>query len=232
MIVSWKLIYPQKTADQTLSGARIGMKTRILSAHQPEAIHTAVDILRSGGLVAFPTDTVYGLGANAFDPAAVRSLFLAKGRRDEKAVPVLIADPSDLGRVAMEASEMAAALAAHFWPGPLTIVVPKHPDLPAEISILPTVGVRIPDHPLTRALLQAAGPLAVSSANRSGGANPIRAQDVLAQLDGIIGLIIDGGMTPGGVPSTVVDCVGAEPQVLREGPISATDILRLLGAEL
>jgi L-threonylcarbamoyladenylate synthase len=124
---------------------------------------------------------------------------------------------------------MALTLAAHFWPGPLTLVIPKHPDLPEAVSATSTVGVRVPDHAAARALLQASGPLAATSANLSGQPSPSTAEEVRAQLGGRIPLILDGGRTPGGVPSTVVDCLGAEPKVLREGPISSQEIFKSLG---
>jgi L-threonylcarbamoyladenylate synthase len=111
-------------------------------------------------------------------------------------------------------------------------VVPKHPDLPEAVSTTAKVGVRVPDHPAARRLLQAAGPMAVTSANLSGQASPSTAAEVLAQLNGRIALILDGGKTPGGVPSTVVDCVGAEPKILREGPVTLGEIARALGLEL
>jgi L-threonylcarbamoyladenylate synthase len=189
----------------------------------------AYEILKGGGLVAFPTDTVYGLGALAFDGLAVESLYVAKDRPAEKAIPVLIADLEDLAKVSPEAPQIALELAARFWPGPLTLVVPKHPDLPESVSATSTVGVRLPDHPVARALLRLAGPLAVTSANLSGQPSPTTAQEVLAQLDGRIPLILDGGRTPGGVPSTVVDCTGTDLQILREGPISKDEILEFWG---
>jgi L-threonylcarbamoyladenylate synthase len=208
------------------------METQVISTSSPDAIPRAIAVLKSGGLVAFPTDTVYGLGALAFDAEAVRSIYTVKGRSEEKGIPVLIADPLDLEKVALEVSEIAAALAAHFWPGPLTLVLPKHPNLPDIIASTATIGVRIPDHPVARMLLQAAGPLAVSSANRSGQHNSSTAQEVLIQMRGQFALILDGGRAMGGIPSTVVDCVGAEPKILREGPILKTEIWKVLGYEL
>jgi L-threonylcarbamoyladenylate synthase len=115
-------------------------------------------------------------------------------------------------------------LAAKFWPGSLTLVVPKNPRLPAAVSSLPTVGVRMPDHALARRLLEQTGPMAVTSANLSGEPNALTAAHVLAQLSGRIELVLDGGRVPGGVPSTVVDCTAAVPQILREGPVTAADI--------
>ncbi len=205
------------------------MNTVILSVQDPLALPRALEILQFGGLVAFPTDTVYGVGALAFNGAAVESIYAAKGRPVEKAIPVLIGDADDLAKVSAEVPEIALKLAARFWPGPLTMVVPKHPGLPEAVSATPTVGVRIPDHPVARALLRLAGPMAVTSANLSDQPSPCTAQDVFAQLGGRIALILDGGKTPGGVPSTVVDCVGAELQVLRAGPIPRSEILAVAG---
>lgn len=197
-------------------------------ADEPGAMKHALDILNSGGLVAFPTDTVYGLGALAFEAAAVGSIYTAKDRPVEKAIPILIGDPADLSKVALEIPEIAWRLAARFWPGPLTLVVPKHPSLPEAVSASPTVGVRLPDHPVARALLRLAGPMAVTSANISNQASPSTADEALAQLGGRIPLILDGGRTAGGVPSTVVYCLGAEPVILREGLLSGEQIKAFL----
>ena len=189
-----------------------------------ESIQTAFDILQRGGLVAFPTDTVYGVGALAFDGKAVESIYAAKDRPIEKAIPILIADAVDMEKVGIDIPEVAYQLATRFWPGPLTCVVPKQPTLPESVSATNTVGVRVPDHEVARALLRAAGPMAVTSANISGQPSPSTAQEVFAQLGGRIDLIIDGGTTPGGVPSTLVDCTGEEIKILREGPISLEEI--------
>jgi L-threonylcarbamoyladenylate synthase len=205
------------------------MRTTVLLAQDPQALIRALEILTSGGLVAFPTDTVYGVGALAFNTAAVESIYAAKDRPLEKAIPVLIADPADLAKVTLEISLAAARLATRFWPGALTLVVVKHPDLPEAVTAKASVGVRVPDHPVARALLRAAGPMAVTSANRSGQPSPDTAAEVLTQLGGRIALILDGGKTPGGVPSTVVDCVEAEPRIIREGPITKDAIRSTLG---
>lgn len=205
------------------------MNTEVLSAQDPLALQRALEILQLGGLVAFPTDTVYGVGALAFDGAAVESIYAAKDRPVEKAIPVLIGDADDLAKVSAEVPEIALKLATRFWPGPLTLVMPKHPKLPEAVSAAPTVGVRIPDHPVARALLRLAGPMAVTSANLSGQPSPSTAQEVFAQLGGRIALILDGGKTPGGVPSTVVDCIGVEPQVLRAGAIPKSEIMAVSG---
>jgi len=200
------------------------MKTVIFPADKHEAISHALEILKRGGLVAFPTDTVYGVGALAFDAAAVESIYSAKDRPVEKAIPILIGGPEDLDKVTADIPPIAAKLAARFWPGPLTLVVSKHQRLPEVVSAAPTVGVRVPDHPVARALLRAAGPMAVTSANISGGPNPNTAGEVSRQLNGRIPLILDGGQTPGGVPSTVINCLGTEPVILREGPVTLKDI--------
>ena len=205
------------------------MKTEIILAQDPRGLLLALEILKFGGLVAFPTDTVYGLAALAYNGDAVISIYEVKDRPVEKAIPVLIGDVSDLEKVCAEVPEIARKLAARFWPGPLTLVVPKNPQLPEAVSARPTVGVRIPDHPVARALLRLAGPLAVTSANLSGRQSPSTAQEVFDQLGGRIALILDGGKTPGGVPSTVVDCTGPELQVLRKGSISKGEILAMSG---
>lgn len=201
------------------------MKTEVVSSTSPHAIRRALEILQSGGLVAFPTDTVYGVGALAFDQRAIESIYAAKDRPVEKAIPVLIGDKEDLAKVADDVPLVALRLIDRFWPGPLTVLVPKKATLPEAISATSTVGVRVPNHEVARGLLRLAGPMAVTSANISGQASPITARQVLAQLGGRIAMIIDGGETPGGIPSTLVDCMGTEIQILREGPISKEELL-------
>ncbi len=204
------------------------METRILPASSQESIAEALEVLQSGGLVAFPTDTVYGVGSLAFDAKAVESIYLAKDRPIEKAIPVLIGDLEEMEKVGTDIPDSARKLASHFWPGPLTILVPKRMDLPESVSATDTVGARVPDHEVARALLRAAGPMAVTSANISGKQSPVTAQEVYEQLKDRIDLIIDGGKTPGGVPSTLVDCTSTEIRVLREGPISLEELLSAL----
>ncbi len=200
------------------------MKTEILRSDHPVALHHAVDVLKHGGLVAFPTDTVYGLAALPFTSQTVERLFIVKGRNSDKAIAILVGDPGDLVKVSSGANEMANRLAQQFWPGPLTIVVPGHPSLPRVLSPNSTVGVRMPDHPVALDLLRRTGPLAVTSANLSGFSSTVTAQEVIEQLGGRIHLILDGGSTPAGVPSTVVDCLGLEPIILRPGPLSLEDL--------
>jgi L-threonylcarbamoyladenylate synthase len=201
------------------------MNTEILSTNQKDAIPRATQFLRQGGLVAFPTDTVYGVGASIDKPEAIKRIYQVKGRGSQKAIPVLLASAAAMSDVVHPLPPTIMRLAEWFWPGPLTIVVPKHPNLPGEISATPTVGVRIPDHPVALALLSAAGPLAVTSANRSGGPNSTTAASVRSYLGGKIDLILDGGETPGGMPSTVVELRGDEVIVLREGPVQMEQIL-------
>lgn len=204
------------------------METKILSINDPYALAQAIDVLTTGGLVAFPTDTVYGVGALVFNENAVASIYEAKGRGEGKAIPVLIGDFEQMDRVAMGVGSLCEKLARRFWPGPLTLVVPRHTSIPDVVTPYPTVGVRIPDFEPTRELLRLTGPLAVSSANRSGQSSPSTARGVEAQLGGRIALILDGGVTPGGMPSTLVDCSLGQPQILREGPITMEQILNAL----
>ena len=210
------------------------MQTQVLPSTDPRVLPLALEILQGGGLVAFPTDTVYGLGALIQIPDSIQALYTVKGRQSAKAIPILLSSPDEMERVALAVSPMAKRLAERFWPGPLTLVVSKHPGLPeylglpVELSSQPTVGVRMPDHSVALALLRITGPLAVTSANRSGEASAVTAREVEEQLGGRIGLVLDGGQTPGGVSSTVVDCTGYAPIILRQGPISFVELQQAL----
>jgi L-threonylcarbamoyladenylate synthase len=201
------------------------VKTEILAVIHPQALDIALDALAGGDLVAFPTDTVYGVGGSAFYPGPLDKLYRIKGRSSEKALPVLLGSMDQLPQVVNEMNSQAQQLARSFWPGPLTLVVPRRPELPDQLSPYPTVGVRIPDHPVAIQLLLRSGPLAVTSANRSGQSSAETAEEVFAQLGGRLPLILDGGTTPGGQPSTVVDCSGSELRILRPGPIALKDLL-------
>ena len=194
-------------------------QTRLLAASDPDTLNHVLATLQGGGTVVFPTDTVYGLAADVHNPAAIELLFEIKERPKDQAIAVLLGTPSQLAMVTEKPSDAAMQLAGKFWPGALTLVVPRHPDIPALLSPLPTIGVRVPDHAVAQQILQAAGPLAVTSANLSGQANASTAQQAAAQLDGRVDVIVDGGTTPGGVPSTVVDMTGSEPKILRPGPV-------------
>jgi L-threonylcarbamoyladenylate synthase len=196
------------------------MLTEILKAGYPGALDHAADVLQHGGLVAFPTDTVYGLASLPFTGEYVEGLFSAKGRNNTRAIAILIGEYSDLDRIVEQFDDKSSRLAHRFWPGPLTLVVPKHSGLPEELSPDSTIGVRMPDNPVALALLRKVGPLAVTSANISGQDNANTAEEVNHQLNGRVHLILDGGRTLGGIPSTVVNCTSASLVVLREGPIS------------
>ena len=204
------------------------MITKIISADHPNAIKRALELIRSGKLVAFPTDTVYGLGTQAFSLQAIQKLFQVKNREPNRAIPILLGGLDQLDLVTVSMGYVALRLAEVFWPGPLTLVVPRHPSLPDIIAPGNTIGIRMPDHPLALSLLGMSGPLATTSANLSGASSPQTAQEVRTQLNRRIPLILDGGRTPGGVPSTVVSCTDKEPVVLRPGPIRMDDLLRAL----
>ena len=201
------------------------MQTRVLSTEHPQALDLALEALRNGGLVVFPTDTLYGLGCNPNNSAALASLYAAKNRPTLKAIPVLIGETGQLQNLITALPPIAARLITRYWPGPLTLVLPRNPALPPELTPYPGLAVRMPNHPFALALLRAAGPLAVTSANISEHENPQDAAGVRAQLDGKVELILDGGRLSGGTASTIIDCMDAEPKLLREGPIRFEDVL-------
>jgi L-threonylcarbamoyladenylate synthase len=207
------------------------MKTEILRSDHPVALRHSIDVLLNGGLVAFPTDTVYGLAAMPFQDESVERLFFAKGRNSERAIAILIGELDDLPRVTGEISEKVSRLVKTFWPGPLTLIVPGNPSLPLKLSTNNTLGVRMPDHELSLLLLREIGPLAVTSANLSGKENTNTAQEVMDQLGGRVHLILDGGRTKGRVPSTVVDCTSSEIEILRKGPISLKKLQAALSVD-
>ena len=204
------------------------METTILAAGNTGSLEYARQLLMENRLVAFPTDTVYGVGALAFNFGAIDQLYLVKGRDTAKAIAVLLGNISALEQVTASMGSLAERLAQRFWPGPLTLVVHRHPDLPSNLSPLPTIGVRMPDHPVALELLNLTGPMAVTSANLSGAPNAITAQGVFDQLRGRIPLILDGGQTPGGQPSTVVDCTGDRLVILRQGPVALEQLQAVL----
>jgi L-threonylcarbamoyladenylate synthase len=188
----------------------------------PGRVDVAARYLLAGGIVAFPTDTVYGLAAHPDHPEAVARLFVAKRRPPEKAIPILLADALDLDRVADAPSAAAVQLANAFWPGALTLVVPRRR---TRSDDLPTVAVRVPALELARTLIRAAGgALAVTSANISGGPNTTTADEVVAQLDGRIEAVVDGGRCPGGIESTVIDTTQSPMKVLRRGALDVEAI--------
>jgi L-threonylcarbamoyladenylate synthase len=205
-----------------------------LSSSLPDAaaIARAADVLRGGGLVAFPTETVYGLGANALDAAAVAGIFVAKGRPANNPLIVHIARIDEARELVAEWPDAAGRLAARFWPGPLTLVLAKRPIVPEIVTAgTATVGLRIPAHPVARALLEAAGvPIAAPSANRSNELSPTTAEHVLKSLGGRIDVMLDGGPTSGGLESTVLDLTSSPPRILRPGLITPAEIEQVIGS--
>jgi len=200
--------------------------TRIIP---PSQLDTAIDILREGGLVVFPTDTVYGVAALARDAAAVAAIYRAKQRPSNMPIPVMVGDPMAVSEIAIPAPGFRE-LADAFWPGPLTIILPRRATLPDIVTAGgDTVALRIPDHPLVLALLRILNePLAVTSANRSGHPPALTADDARVQLDGRVEAIIDGGPAPGGLPSTIIDLTRTPPQILRRGPVTEAQIRAIL----
>jgi L-threonylcarbamoyladenylate synthase len=210
------------------------VRTEVIPSTDPAAIEQALQVLRAGGLIAFATDTVYGVGALPSLAPAVERIYLAKGRPRDKAIPLLMDSASRLEEVAENIPPEASLLAKKFWPGPLTIVLTRKPAVPDKITAGGTsVAVRVPDHPFALRLIAAAGgALATTSANLSGQPDPITAQEVLGYLGGRIDLILDGGRCPGGIPSTVIDLSGSSPHVVRWGAIKHASLDEALGRQL
>jgi L-threonylcarbamoyladenylate synthase len=205
-------------------------ETRIVPATDRACVGDAVRILRGGGLVCYPTDTVYGIGAAAGDDAAVRRLFAAKGRSPDKALPLLLAEAGDAAEVA-EVTPLARTLAIRFWPGALTIVMRKAPDYRSlALAGGETVALRVPNQDVVRAIVRALGePLTGTSANRAGAPPPVSVSEVASQMGEMVDLIIDGGPCRARLESTVVDITRDVPEVLREGPVSRGEIEEAVG---
>ncbi|HTU91525.1 MAG TPA: L-threonylcarbamoyladenylate synthase [Gemmataceae bacterium] len=212
------------------------MKTDVVAVDpavpNAEALAEAARVLRGGGLVAFPTETVYGLGANALDASAVARIFAAKGRPATNPLIVHVSNAGEARNVVADWPASAALLAEHFWPGPLTLVLPKRDTVPDVVTAGgPTVAVRVPAHPVAQALLRAADlPIAAPSANRSTELSPTRAEHVLHGLGGRIEMLLDGGPTSGGIESTVLDLTATPPRLLRPGPIGVAELEAALGS--
>ena len=201
--------------------------TITLPASSPEALERAADLLRQGLVVAFPTDTVYGVGCDLWQPVAIERLYWTKQRPYEMAIPVLVAGLSAVRQVAQDLGEPFEILARRFWPGELTLIVPRRKEVPDLLCAGgPTIAVRMPNHKLVlQLLMKLGGALAVTSANLSGRPAPCTADEVLSDLRGRIPLILDGGRCSGGVASTIIDCVAQPPILLRTGNLSL-DTLR------
>jgi L-threonylcarbamoyladenylate synthase len=206
------------------------MRTEFIKADEP-GVRRGAEVIRAGGLVAFPTETVYGLGADAMSAAAVSRIFEAKERPRGNPLIVHLASAATLESIAAVVPPLARDAAARFWPGPLTLVLPRAATVPLiTTGGLETVAVRVPAHPVARALIAASGrPIAAPSANRSGRPSPTRAEHVREDLDGRVELILDGGPTPVGVESTVLDMTTDPPMLLRPGGVTLEELQDCLG---
>ena len=204
------------------------MKTRLLTAHDTE---TAAAILRDGGLLGIPTETVYGLGANGLDPEAVRRIFEAKGRPQDNPLILHVPDASWLELYCENVPGTAYLLAEKFWPGPLTMILPRKGVIPAAVTCgLDTVGMRCPNHPVTLAIIRESGvPVAAPSGNLSGRPSPTCARHMLEDMDGRIDAIMDGGPCGVGVESTIVDLTAPVPRLLRPGGLPLEALQAVLG---
>lgn len=201
------------------------MVTKLLKAEQAGAIEEAARLLKDGHLIAFPTDTLYGVGADTFNPRAIKKLFAAKGRPLEKGIPILLSDVEYLGEIVSQTSDLAMKLAQNFWPGPLTLILPKKDSISEIISPDENIAVRVPDNVVARKFIRAAGgAVATSSANRSGEPPALDAQEALAALGDSIAAVLDGGKVSLGIASTIVDCTESPPRILRQGPLTAEEL--------
>jgi L-threonylcarbamoyladenylate synthase len=192
------------------------------------ALEQSVKVLNNGGLIVFPTDTVYGLASKFDQSEAIQRIYQVKGREQTKALPVLISNLDQIELISKGLSENAIKLARFYWPGALTVILEKREDLQVPLSMDNSIGIRIPDDPFVRNLAEQVGPLATTSANLSGLPNTTNIDEVLKQIGDSVDLIVDGGECAGGIPSTVVDCRGEEIKILREGTISKEEIIMLL----
>lgn len=206
------------------------METKILKATE-ESIERAVAIIQNGGVVGLPTETVYGLGANAFDSSAVEKIFEAKGRPKDNPMIVHVSSIDEVYPLVKEFPEKARKLAEKYWPGPLTIIMPKSDKVPARTSgNLDTVAVRMPSHPVMRKVIERSGcPIAAPSANLSGSPSPTNAKYVFDDMDGRIELILDGGECEVGLESTVITLATEKPRLLRPGGITPEQLEEVLG---
>ncbi len=201
--------------------------TQVLDARDRGTIQAAAAAVECGELIILPTDTVYGVGTNAFDERSIRRLFTSKQRDRDRGIPVLIADTADLGKIATDIPLLAEKLIALFWPGPLTLVLPKRQGLPPSLSLTDSVAVRMPDHKLCREVIRAAGGvLAATSANLSGRAPAVHVSAALYDLAGSVRIAVNDGPSGGQMASTVVDVTGESPRVLRPGPLSIEELMQ------
>ncbi len=206
----------------------------MITLNVEQALKEGVTILRNGGVIAYPTDTLYGLGSHYLSVEAVRRIYRVKGRPVGKGLPLLLSGVGEMGLLALETPPLALALAEAFWPGALTLVLKARPGIPAEITGEGgMVAVRVPDHSIPRRLaVGAGGPIIGTSANVSGGPDPITAQDVERALGDAVDCIVDGGPAPKGKPSTVVDLTGSRPRVARLGAVGVAELEAVMGCKL
>lgn len=201
------------------------MTTQVMTTSHPAIIQTAAAVVHNGDLIVIPTDTVYGLAASFLDGQAINRLFEVKHRDREKGIPILIADLSDLEKIARKIPPLAEEAMTSHWPGPLTLVLPKRRDLLAALSNTDSIAVRMPDHEIAREIIRACGgALAATSANLSGHPPAQTAGEAVLQLAGSVSLVVDGGPSFGQTASTVVDCTGEQLRVLRLGPLTMGDL--------
>jgi L-threonylcarbamoyladenylate synthase len=203
---------------------------RIVAADDA-GLAAAIEALRGGGIVALPTDTVYGIAVALDTAGGIEALFAAKQRAPDKGIMLLLADADQAPEIG-QWPPAAAALAAAFWPGGLTVIVPQRPDVPLPEALTggaATIGLRVPDHPAPRALAAAVGPIPTTSANVSGVAEASDAAGIVDQLGDAVELVLDGGPAHGGPASTVVDCTVEPPRILRIGAVPVADVERVLG---
>ena len=208
------------------------MNTKLIKPDDGEkGIAQAAELLRAGELVAIPTETVYGLAANALDGKAVEKIFRAKGRPQDNPLIVHISETDEIFPLVENFDDRARALAQNFWPGPLTVILPKSPVIPSQVSAgLDTVAVRMPSHPTAQAIIKACGfPLAAPSANTSGKPSPTTAAHVMDDMNGKIAAVVDGGSCSVGVESTVITLVGGTPRILRPGGVTPEQLRSVLG---
>lgn len=212
------------------------MRIETVDPRDPEggALRDAAEIIKAGGIVVFPTETVYGVAANVFDEEAVEKVFVAKGRSRGKPLPVFVSERDQLETVVRHVPALALPLIERFWPGPLTLVMDARPTVPLAVTAASgTVGVRLPDHPVALGIMRLAGvPLACTSANPSGGQSPASAKALSPDFLERVDLVLDGGRTAVGIESTVVDVTGEAPRLVRVGAVDAAQIERVLGLRL
>ncbi|MGB3713496.1 MAG: L-threonylcarbamoyladenylate synthase [Candidatus Promineifilaceae bacterium] len=199
---------------------------KMLDASHPEAIEQAAELIKLGYLVAFPTDTLYGVGVNVADPDAIDKLYIAKNRSRQKGIPVLLARKSDVDSIAMRIPAEARALIDRYWPGPLTLILHKRLDLASGLSPNQGIAVRVPDNVIARRLINSAGgAIATSSANQSGSSPALTADQAMRALKGSIAAVLDGGAVRHGVASTILDFTSDPPRIIRNGPIPTKELI-------